>query len=84
MGRRKIAEVLARAGPHLGATTVRRMSQENGPDQTPDASGENTQQRSASVIKATHPNHVWEIDLTAVPTQEGFWTMLSPFSWLQR
>lgn len=28
MGKRKIAEVLSRAGLHLGATTVRRMTQE--------------------------------------------------------
>ena len=35
MGRRKIAEVLARAGLHLGATTVRRMLDESPPAVTP-------------------------------------------------
>jgi DNA-binding transcriptional regulator YiaG len=65
MGKRKIAEVLARAGLHLGATTVRRMTQENGPDQVPDVSVDDVEARSGSSIKATYPNHVWGVDLSA-------------------
>jgi transposase InsO family protein len=84
MGKRKIAEVLARAGLHLGATTVRRMSQEEGPNGALDALVEDDEAASSPAIKATYPNHVWGIDLAAVPTRSGFWTMLSPFSSLQR
>lgn len=35
MGRRKVAEVLARAGLHLGATTIQRMIMRAGPDAPP-------------------------------------------------
>ena len=32
------------------------------------------------VVTAKGPDHVWHIDLTAVPTSGGFWTAWTPFS----
>ncbi len=88
MGKRKIAEVLARAGLHLGTTTVQRMSRVRGPEAAPAAVGIEDRDRTGQVgkrtVKASYPNHVWNVDLTVIPTRAGFWTMLSPFSWLQR
>jgi transposase InsO family protein len=72
LGKRKIAEMLARAGLHLGATTVRRMVREfPKPQPKPQAVVE------APGISAAAPNDVWHADLTVVPTLLGFWT-----SWL--
>ena len=72
MGKRKIAEVLARAGLHLGATTVRRMTLETGPV-LPDDDEEVAIAAKTKII-ARGPHHVWGVDLTVVPTQAGFWT----------
>ena len=74
MGKVKIAETLCRAGLHLGATTVGRILKEAsqpGPgDLTP----------SPRVVTAKRHNHVWHIDLTAVPTSMGFWASWLPFA----
>lgn len=82
MGKRKIAEVLARAGLHLGATTVRRITLET-ESVSPD-DGDEAAIAGKTTIIARGPHHVWGTDLTVVPTQAGFWTMLCPFAWLQR
>jgi len=34
-------------------------------------------------IPAEYPDHVWSLDLTAVPTFGGFWTLLIPNSLAQ-
>lgn len=75
MGKVKIAQVLARAGLHLGSTTVGRMLDE------PTRSGpsEDIKQTSGTVT-ADRPNHVWHIDLTTVPMTGGFWAPWLPFS----
>ena len=66
MGSRRIARVLARAGLHLGATTVRRMLR---PGIKPAPA---TARRPAlRVVTAKRPNHVWHFDLTTVPTSLG-------------
>jgi putative transposase len=79
MGTRRIASVLARAGLHIGATTVRRMLK---PTPKPkSASRRTTQPRS---VTAKRPNHVWHLDLTTVPTFGGFWISWLPFSLPQR
>ena len=82
MGKRKIAEVLARAGLHLGATTVRRMTLETDPASPDD--GEQVAISKKTTIIARGPHHVWGVVLTVVPTQSGFWTLLPPYAWLQR
>ena len=75
MGKVRIADTLCRAGLHLGATTIGRILQEEklpGPGFDDESIG--------PVVTAKHPNHVWHVDLTVVPTSSGFWTSWSPFS----
>ncbi len=89
MGKVKIAETLARAGLHLGATTVRRMlKQKHRP--TPEGSlaghrpkvgRERTRVRAEQcIVTAKYPNHVWHVDLSVVPTGLGFWVPWLPLS----
>jgi len=87
MGKRKIAETLARAGLHLGSTTVQRMVNAVGPEPATDADTKHDEEAtkvSGRTVIANYPNHVYGVDLTVVVTMAGFWTMLSPFAWLQR
>ncbi|MDH3282589.1 MAG: DDE-type integrase/transposase/recombinase [Gammaproteobacteria bacterium] len=74
MGKVKIAETLCRAGLHLGATTVGRILTEDPQPQPGDAPP------PTRVVTAERPNHVWHVDLTAVPTSAGFWAPWLPFS----
>jgi transposase InsO family protein len=75
----KIAQVLCRAGLHLGSTTVRRMLRD-APRRSPvEAAGV-----APRVVTARGPNHVWHLDLTTVPTSLGFWTAWLPFALPQR
>jgi len=67
MGKVKIAETLCRAGLHLGVTTVGRILKE-APQSDPEDAAPSTR-----VVTAKRPNHVWHVDLTAVPTSMGFW-----------
>ena len=80
MGKKKIAETLARAGLHLGATTVGRMLQE--PRKTFDSPSVQSCDESASgrVVTAKRPDHVWHVDLTIVPTGAGLWCSWMPFA----
>jgi Integrase core domain/Helix-turn-helix domain len=80
MGKVKIAQTLARAGLHLGATTVGRMLKES-PRPTPAERANGTQ---TNVVTAKCPNHVWHIDLTTVPTVTGFGVTWAPLSLPQR
>ncbi len=81
MGTERMAQVLARAGLHLGATTIRRMVRENGGPPEDDA--EVTTRRRRRVV-ARYPGHTWHVDLTTVPTRAGFWVPWFPFSLPQR
>ena len=74
MGKVKIAETLCRAGLHLGTTTVGRILKE-APQSAPGDPAPRT-----GVVTAKHPNHVWHVDLTAVPTSVGFWAPWLPFA----
>jgi putative transposase len=77
MGKARIANVLCRAGLHLGATTVRRMLDE--PRRTkPEVAARSTE--VGRVVTARHPNHVLHTDLTTVPTPLGFWVPWFPFA----
>ena len=86
MGKKRIAQVLARAGLHLGSTTVGRMLKQQ-PDLNEPAEEALTIEESLPVssdaIKAKRPNHIWHVDLTVVPTTAGFWVPWMPFSKLQ-
>ncbi len=71
MGKKKLAEVLSRAGLHLGTTTVGRIRKEK-PKPQPPARSEKAKGPGRTVT-AKRPNHVWHVDLTVIPTQIGFW-----------
>ena len=71
LSKRKIAQMLVRAGLHLGSTTVQRMLKERPvkppgePAELPIATGR--------VVTADYPDHVHHVDLTLVPTAPGLW-----------
>ena len=68
LGKARIAEMLCRAGLHLGTTTVGRILKEPPASSPVEATAE-----SDRVVTANRPNHVWHVDLTTVPTGAGFW-----------
>lgn len=74
MGKVKISQMLCRAGLHLGATTVGRILKES-PEPKPNGQAVS----SGCVVTAKKPNHVWHVDLTAVPIG-GFWVPWLPFT----
>ena len=79
LGKVKIAEALARAGLHLGATTAGRILKEPQAPEPTDA--EPT--RKKGIVTSKYPNHLWFVDLTTVSIGPCFWTAWSPFSLLQ-
>ena len=72
MGKSRIANVLCRAGLHLSATTVGRMLK-----QQPLWEAVSKPAHSGRSIRAREPDHIWNVDLTTVPTTLGLWC-----SWL--
>jgi transposase InsO family protein len=87
MGKVRISQVLARAGLQLAATTVGRMLRERPGPEEPAAvavSVDETAQISTRAVNAKRPNHIWQVDLTVVPTATGFWVPWLPFAQLQR
>ena len=80
MGKVKIAETLARAGLHLGKSTVGRMLQEK-PTPRP---CQNPPTDSGRAVTSKRPNHVWLVDLTTVPIGNGFWCSWFPGAVPQR
>ena len=79
MGARRIADVLARAGLHLGATTVRRILKP-----APKPSTKTKRPPTPRAVTAKGRNHVWHLDFTTVPTLGGFWISWWPFAIPQR
>jgi transposase InsO family protein len=84
MGRRRIAQVLARAGLHLAASTVRRLlaGRPRGASEAEESvvTEQGGKREKARVVTARYPDHVWHVDLTAVPTTAGLWTAWLPFA----
>jgi putative transposase len=87
IGKLRSAQVLARAGIHLGATTVKRILERRrreSPPPPPPSSSASAEETAAAVpnkpvtAKATH--HVWQIDLTLVPVFGGLSVAWLPFS----
>ena len=86
LGRRKLAEVLARVGLHLSASTVRRMLHKRTPPPVPGvagrvASSNNTNPPTPAatrVVRSKRPHHLWHVDITLVPTTFGFWVPWFP------
>jgi putative transposase len=77
LGKKKLAEVLARAGLHLGTTTIGRIRKESPPPVRAPSEATAAKHRT---VTARRPNHVWHVDLTIVPAQVGFWCSWLPFA----
>ena len=75
LGKVKIAQILCRAGLHLGATTVARILKESPTPKPREATA-----TIGRIVTAREPNHVWHIDLTTVPVGSGFWASWLPFA----
>ncbi len=82
LGKVKIAEMLARAGIHIGKSTVGRILDEK-PAKTPDPSPCKETGKSSRIV-SKYPNHTWHADTTAVPISGGFWTSWLPNAIRQR
>ena len=78
LGKIKIAQILARAGLHLGVTTIGRMLKEE--QANPRTPAQQVKVKKSRVPTSKYPNHVWEVDLTTVPVGTGLWTAWLPFS----
>jgi len=78
MGKVRIAQVLARAGLHLGKTTIERYIKEKHTDPENIAVDVVREEQSQRVVTARYPNHVWHVDLTTVPVAVGFWVPWLP------
>jgi putative transposase len=78
LGKVKIAEILARAGLHLGTTTVGRILREK-PAGRPSPSDRKAGVKPR-VVTSRYPDHLWQVDLTTVRIVSGFWTAWLPFS----
>ncbi len=87
MGKVKIAQVLCRAGLHLGKTTVERILKEE-PVSPPTPVTENAsceeEESPERIVIANYANHVWGLDLTIVPLFGGLWTSWMPNAFVQR
>jgi transposase InsO family protein len=87
MGRRRIADTLARAGLHLSSSTARRML-EKPPAAEPEPQQQQDKALAASspgrTVTARYPHHAWNLDLTVMPTAAGFWIPMFPGSIMQR
>jgi hypothetical protein len=58
----KLAQILARAGLHLGSTTIRRMQRDT---QWPEP--RKAVQPAPRIVTARKPNHLWHVDLRPCP-----------------
>jgi putative transposase len=76
LGRFKIADILARVGLHISASTVRRIVNE--PPVIPAVVESDTPSDKPHILKSNYSNHLWCADLTLVPTDHGFWMPSSP------
>jgi transposase InsO family protein len=79
LGKVEIAQVLARAGLHLAASTVGRIRKEP-PAREPTPPPVKPMPSARRVVTAKRPNHVWHADLTVVPTRAGMWASWLPFA----
>jgi transposase InsO family protein len=86
MGKKQIAQFFARAGLHLGVSTVGRMLKESPCADDPPCEMTTADEPASDasaverVVTARHPHHVWHADLTTVPTRLGWWLAWLPFS----
>jgi len=78
MGKVRIAQFLARAGLHLGSTTVARMLA------APTRPRPAKHEIHHRAVRSTRPNQIWNVDLTTVPTASGFGVPWLPWALPQR
>ena len=78
LGNVEIADTLARAGIHIGKTTVGRILKEK-PAKEPKPSKD-----TGSRVVSKYPGHTVHADLTAVPISGGFWANWFPYALWQR
>jgi len=79
IGKKKIAEYFVRSGLYLSATSVGRyLKTSSKPPEEPDSHTQSAEDEKKLVIKSKHPDHIWTVDLTTVPTSGGFWTTWLP------
>jgi putative transposase len=81
LGKAKIVDILARAGIHIGKTTVQRILNEKPTNLSDPTTDEPNRQCS---IVSKYPGHTWHADLTAVPISGGFWAYWIPNAIWQR
>jgi putative transposase len=81
LGKVKIAQILARAGLHLAATTIGRIRCQP-PATSPEPSNDPapTMPAARRIVTASRSNQVWHADFTLVPTNAGFWVPWLPFA----
>ena len=80
LGKKKIAQILSRAGLHLAVTTVERFIQDEDQD-TPESQVQViVKPKRTQVVSAKYPNHLWHVDLSVAPTAVGFWVPWTPGS----
>ncbi len=97
LGKKRIADLLARSGLHLAVATVARMLKRKPPSPKGTTDGSATEHVDEVVaddiaaanakpraVTAKAPHHVWHIDFTLLPLVSGGWTAWFPFSLIQR
>jgi transposase InsO family protein len=92
MGKVRVAQLLAQAGLQLSASTVARMAARRPLPQPPrpdapararassDGPAGTDAKAPQRTVKANYSNHLWNIDLSVVPTGAGLWTAWLPFA----
>ncbi len=80
MGKAKIAQTLAKASLHLGSTTVARILKEQHSRLQPLPATNQSFAKPVRMVTAKFPNHLWHVDITAIPIVSGFWATWSPFT----
>ena len=83
LGKDKIADCLASTGLHLSASTVGRIVNEPPIDHKNLEEPEDAPRGYGGII-AKHPDRIWSIDLTEIPTSDGFYVPWKPFAISQR
>lgn len=85
MGKVRKAQLLARCGLHLSESTIQRMANEDSNTTSPNNFDVIIEESSdiQRVVTAKYPDHVWHVDLTEMPTSDGFWVPWAPHALYQ-
>ena len=77
-----MAQTLARAGLHIGKTTIDRFRKDpdNFADHRQSKVFVEVNETSKKIIHGKYPNHTWGVDLTTHPTGGGYGVPWLPFS----